>query len=75
MSRLMQAAIAAKQNPMAYSIEEFAAIYGVGRTSVFEEISSGRLRTYKVGRRRYISAEAAAEWQRAREAEAMGEVA
>lgn len=53
-----------------YTIPQFVAFYGVGRTRVFEEINSGRLKTYKVGRRRYISATAAAQWLADREAEA-----
>lgn len=48
---------------LAYSAEQFASAYGVGRTNVFEEIAAGRLKTYRVGRRRYISARAAQEWQ------------
>lgn len=53
----------------ALSIEQFASLYGVGRTRVFEEIAAGRLVTYTVGRRRYISLAAADKWQRDREAE------
>ena len=52
----------------AYSVEQFAAAYQVGRTKAFAEIAEGRLKTYRVGRRRYISAHAAAEWQRNLEA-------
>lgn len=69
----LQAALAAKQRFLeslqAYSIPQFCDAYGVGRTQVFEEIKAGRLKSYKVGRRRYVSAAAAGEWQRAREAE------
>lgn len=54
----------------AFTIEQFILAYKIGRTKAFEEISSGRLATYKVGRRRYISARAAEEWQRRLEAEA-----
>lgn len=53
----------------AYTVAQFAEVYQVGRTRVFEEIASGRLKSYRAGRRRYISAAAAEEWQRAREAE------
>ena len=53
----------------AFTIEQFISIFKVGRTRAYEEIASGRLATYKVGRRRYISAHAAAEWQRKLEAE------
>ena len=54
----------------AFTIPEFIGVFKVGRTMTYEEIGSGRLPTYKVGRRRYISAHAAAEWQRKLEAEA-----
>lgn len=53
----------------AFTIPEFISHFKVGRTSTYEEIGTGRLSTYKVGRRRYISAHAAAEWQRKLEAE------
>ena len=53
----------------AFTIPEFIGRFKVGRTSAYEEIGSGRLATYKVGRRRYISAHAAAEWQRKLETE------
>ncbi len=49
---------------LAYTVEQFIGVTNVGRTKVYEEISSGRLATYRVGRRRYISARAAEEWQR-----------
>lgn len=38
----------------AYSIEEFAALTGLGRTRVFEELKLGRLRARKCGRRTLI---------------------
>lgn len=53
----------------AFTIPEFIGTFKVGRTTTYEEIGTGRLATYKVGRRRYISAHAAAEWQRRLEAE------
>lgn len=53
----------------AFTIDEFTDTYKVGRTIAYEEIASGRLKTYKLGRRRYISANAAADWQRRLEAE------
>ena len=57
------------QEQLAYTVEQFIGATKVGRTKAYEEIASGRLATYKVGRRRYISAHAAAEWQRKLEAE------
>ncbi|ODS96542.1 MAG: hypothetical protein ABS56_12735 [Lautropia sp. SCN 69-89] len=71
MSEILQAALAAKS----LTIAEWCHVRRVGRTRAFEEIQSGRLRTYKVGRRRYISAEADTQWQRDREAESAMEVA
>lgn len=48
----------------AMNVPEFIARYKVGRTVAYAEIASGRLATYKVGRRRYISEAAAQEWQK-----------
>jgi hypothetical protein len=55
-------------NDLTYTIPEFIAHFKVGRTSTYEEINAGRLPTYQVGRRRYISGHAAAQWQRNLEA-------
>jgi excisionase family DNA binding protein len=42
-------------NPtLAFSIREFCARYAIGRTKAYAEISSGRLRAVKVGRRTLI---------------------
>lgn len=59
----------------AYTLEQFVSTYKVGRTKAFDEIATGRLATYKVGRRRYISARAAAEWQQKLEADTAGQPA
>ena len=56
----------------ALTIAQFIDHYGVSRNTVYEEIKSGRLASYQVGRRRYISARAADEWQRRLEVEAAG---
>ncbi len=48
----------------AFTIAQFCDRYQAGRTRVYEEITNGRLATYRVGRRRFISARAAEEWQR-----------
>ena len=45
------------------------------RQTVYNEINAGRLRSYKVGRRRFVSEEACVEYVRAREAEAQEAVA
>jgi excisionase family DNA binding protein len=47
---------------LAYSIHEFAQAVGIGRTQVFQEIKTGRLRAAKVGRRTIITAEAMTAW-------------
>ena len=48
--------------PAAFSITDFAAHYGIGRTLTYAEIGAGRLRTCKVGRRTIIAREDADEW-------------
>jgi Helix-turn-helix domain len=60
------------QEQLAYTVEGFISATKVGRTKAYEEIASGRLATYKVGRRRYISVRAIAEWQKRLEHEAIG---
>lgn len=46
----------------AMGIEEFCDRYKIGRTTVYEEINTGRLRSVKVRRRTLISFEAARAW-------------
>lgn len=58
--------------PRALGVEEFCRLYRIGRTSAYEEMASGRLRSYTLGRRRFISTAAAEQWQRALEAQAEG---
>ncbi len=55
---------------VAYTIPEFITHFKVGRTTTYQEIANGRLATYTVGRRRYISARAAETWQQRLEDEA-----
>lgn len=55
----------------AFSIPEFAQTYKIGRSTVYELIESGELKSFHVGRRRLISYEAAAEWQRGCEAKSV----
>ncbi len=55
-------------NKQAYSIKTFLELYDIGRTKLYEEIASGSLATYRVGRRRYISPRAGEDWQRGLEA-------
>ena len=44
------------------SVDEAAATLGLGRTSVFQELAAGRLRSMSVGRRRLIPAAAISEF-------------
>jgi hypothetical protein len=46
----------------AMSIRAFCERYDIGRTSVYVEISAGRLRARKAGRRTIITADDAEEW-------------
>jgi hypothetical protein len=52
-----------------FTINQFISTFKLGRTRTYQEIDSGRLTTYKVGRNRYISGSAAEAWQRRLEAE------
>jgi hypothetical protein len=47
----------------AFSVEEFATAYHIGRSSVFEEIKSGRLKARKVGNRTIITNQDADDWR------------
>jgi hypothetical protein len=53
----------------ALSVNQFIDEFDVGRTTTYQEIKSGRLRTYLLGKRRYISRAAAEEWQQSLERE------
>lgn len=46
----------------AYTVESFCAAFDVSRSRVYEEIAAGRLRSFKTGRRRMITADAARAW-------------
>ena len=48
----------------AMSIADFCRRYGVGRTTVYEEIKSGRLRARKIGKRTAIGTDDAEDWWR-----------
>ena len=56
-------------NRAAYSVNEFAQMNNICRATVYKEIASGTLQTFKVGRRRLISANAANKWVAAKESE------
>ncbi len=51
-----------------YRIDEFAKIYGIGRTKTYMEIRAGRLKSFKVGSITLISKESAESWQATLEA-------
>ena len=52
----------AEPGKIAYSISEFCAACSVGRTFVYQEISTGRLAARKAGRRTLIDATEASRW-------------
>lgn len=56
--------------PVLYSINAIASTTGLGRTSLYAQIGSGRLRTVTVGRRRFATREQLAAFARLLEAEA-----
>ena len=47
----------------AYSVRAFCQAHNIGRSMVYREIKSGRLRIMKVGKRTLVSVESAAEWR------------
>lgn len=61
-SRISQREQQRRSRQRALSIDEFAQRYGVGRTTAYQEISSGRLRARKIGKRTIIGVDDAEEW-------------
>ena len=57
----------------AHSIPKVCELLDLSHPSIYSEINSGRLRSFKVGRRRFVSQEAINAWIRDREAEATTE--
>lgn len=49
-------------NPLAVSPAKAGELAGVGRTTIYNAISSGELRSLKIGARRLIAVEALQEW-------------
>ena len=47
-----------KPNRRLWSINEVIHSLGVGRTTTYDLIASGKLKTVKIGRRRFVTAEA-----------------
>ena len=56
--------------PLTYSIEEAMKELNISRQIIYNEVNSGRLKTYTIGRRRFISRDAIAAFIRDREKEA-----
>ena len=54
---------------LAVSPGEAARLAGVGRTTLYEAIGSGELRSLKIGKRRLITVEALRDWLAAAERE------
>jgi len=52
----------AGEEPRLYSVENIMSLLNVGRTKVYNEMDSGRLRSVKVGKRRLVSARALDEY-------------
>lgn len=50
------------KSPLAYSIPEACAAASIGRSALYEEIKSGRLRAVKSGRRTLITADSLRSW-------------
>jgi len=48
--------------PVVYSVDAFCRAYGISRTLAYAELSSGRLRSVKVGQRRLIHIASAKNW-------------
>lgn len=53
-----------------HTVEEALALMKIGRSQFYKEISSGRLRIVKCGRRTLITESALRQWQAVLEAEA-----
>jgi excisionase family DNA binding protein len=58
--------------PIGLSIDEVSQATGLGRSTIYKEIAEGRLRTYKVGRRRLATPQAVEAWAKAHEARIAG---
>ena len=49
-------------NRRAFTVKEFGAAYGIGRSRTYEEIATGRLEARKAGGRTLIAADSAERW-------------
>ncbi len=66
---------ATKLPKLAYTIPEFSTSSGIGRTKIYEEIGSGRLKAAHVGKRTIITAKDAEAYMELLRAEAEAEEA
>lgn len=46
-----------------FSIEDVAVMYGLSRQKVYDEVNAGRLKSFKVGKRRIIALSALEQWE------------
>jgi excisionase family DNA binding protein len=53
--------------PVALSIDETIRATGLGRSTIYQEMAAGRLKSFKIGRRRFVSPEALTQWRAAHE--------
>lgn len=56
----------------AFDVADLCARHNLSRQTIYREIAAGRLRTFKVGRRRKVTPAAEREWIALLEAEAQG---
>jgi excisionase family DNA binding protein len=47
----------------AYTVDDFCAEFGIGKSKLYEEIRAGRLKAYKVGNRTMIAGEDGLAWR------------
>lgn len=57
---------------ISYNLDEFIAATGLNRTAIYAALAQGQLRSFKIGRRRMISAEAARDFIASMERSAQG---
>ena len=62
----------ARPRRLAHPIPNAMEVTGLGRNSIYEEINAGRLLSFRVGRRRFVSEQAILNWIADREAEEQG---
>ena len=67
-----EAATTADAPDRLYGIPEAAAVLGIGRSAIYDELAAGRLRSVKVGRRRLIPAGAIGQYIEQASARAAG---